>query len=77
MTDFRHEEAFLRSPFCQPSIGKRTIWKIQSLKKVQVQAFRSSDLHVYSKSPHIKTYFFESQAEISSYFKGIKTNFKL
>ena len=28
----------------------------------------------YSKSPHIATYFFESQAEIGAYFKGTKTN---
>ena len=32
---------------------------------------------VYSKSPRIRTYFFESQAEISSYFKDTNTNFKV
>ena len=32
---------------------------------------------LYSKSPRIRTYFFESQAEIGSYFKGNKTNFKV
>ena len=31
----------------------------------------------YSKSPRIRTYFFESQAEIGSYFKGTKTNYKV
>ena len=30
-----------------------------------------------SKSPRIKTYFFESQTEICSYFKDINTNFKV
>ena len=30
----------------------------------------------YSKSPRIRTYFFESQAEIGSYFKGTKANFQ-
>ena len=34
-------------------------------------------LEVYSKSPHIRTYLFESQAEIGSYFRGTKTNFKV
>ena len=32
---------------------------------------------LYSKSPHIRTYFLESQAEIGSYFKGTKTSFKV
>ena len=32
---------------------------------------------IYSKSPRIRTYFFESQAEIGSCFKGTKTNFKV
>ena len=31
----------------------------------------------YSKSPRIRTYFLESQTEIGSYFKGIKTNFRV
>ena len=31
----------------------------------------------YSKSPHIRTYFFDSQTEIGSYFKGTKTKFKV
>ena len=31
----------------------------------------------YSKSPRIRTYFYESQAEIGSYFKDTKTNFKV
>ena len=30
-----------------------------------------------SKSPRIRTYFFESQAEIGSYFKDTKINFKV
>ena len=30
-----------------------------------------------SKSPRIRTYFFESQAEIGSYFNGTNTNFKV
>ena len=34
-------------------------------------------MYGYSKSPRIGTYFFESQAEIGSYFKGTKTNFKV
>ena len=32
---------------------------------------------VYSKSPRIRTYFFESQAEIGSYFKDTKIKFKV
>ena len=39
-----------------------------------------SDLQLtflYSKSPRIRTYFFENQAEIGSYFKGTKTNFNV
>ena len=31
----------------------------------------------YSKSPRIRTYFFERQAEIGSNFKGTKTNFRV
>ena len=31
----------------------------------------------YSKSPCIRTYFFESQAETGSYFKDTKINFKV
>ena len=31
----------------------------------------------YSKSPRIRIYFFESQAEVASYFKGTKTKFKV
>ena len=31
----------------------------------------------YSKSPRIRTYFFESQAEIGSYFKVTKIHFKV
>ena len=31
----------------------------------------------YSKSPRIRTYFFESQDEIGSYFKGTKINLKV
>ena len=31
----------------------------------------------YSKSPRIRNYFFESQAEIGSYFKDTKINFKV
>ena len=34
-------------------------------------------LQVYSKSPHIRTYFFESQAEIGSYFKDTMTNIRV
>ena len=30
---------------------------------------------LYSKSPQLRTYFYESQDEIGSYFKGITTNF--
>ena len=30
----------------------------------------------YSKSPHIRTYFFESQAEVGSYFKDTMTNIR-
>ena len=33
--------------------------------------------HTCSKSPRIRTYFFESQAEIGSIFKGTKTKFKV
>ena len=31
----------------------------------------------YSKSPHIRTYFFEGQAEIGSYFKDTMTNIRV
>ena len=31
----------------------------------------------YSKSPHIRTYFFEIQAEIGSYFKDTMTNIRV
>ena len=31
----------------------------------------------YSKSPHIRTYFFEREDEICSYFKGTNTSFKV
>ena len=34
------------------------------------------DSFQYSKSPRIRTYLSESQAEIGSYFKGTKTNFQ-
>ena len=34
-------------------------------------------LYRYSKSPHIRTYFFESQAEIGSYFKDAMTNIRV
>ena len=37
----------------------------------------SLEAFLYSKSPRIRTYFFESQTEIGSYFKGTKTNFKV
>ena len=33
--------------------------------------------YLYSISLHIRSYFFESQAAVSSYFKGTKTNFKV
>ena len=32
---------------------------------------------LYSKSLHIRTYFFESQAEIGSYFKDTMTNMRV
>ena len=34
-------------------------------------------IETYSKSPHIRTYFFETGAKIGSYFKGTNTNFKI
>ena len=33
--------------------------------------------HVDSNSPRMRTYFFDSQAEIGSYFKGTETDFNL
>ena len=34
----------------------------------------ANEFNNYSKSPRMRTYFFERQAEIGSYFKGTKTN---
>ena len=36
-----------------------------------------SYIYNHSKSPHIKAYFFEREAEIGPYFKGINTNLKV
>ena len=41
-----------------------------------MKAFKALVSH-YSKSPHIRTYFFESQAEIGSYFKDTMTNIRV
>ena len=32
---------------------------------------------LYSKSPHIRTYFFEREAETAPYFQGTNTNLKV
>ena len=44
-------------------------------KRVGISTTHHSQM--YSKSPHTRTYCIESQAEIGSYFKGTKTDFKV
>ena len=39
--------------------------------------FSQSSLKDKANPRHIRTYFFESQAEIGSYFKGTETTFKV
>ena len=40
-------------------------------------SFFGMTLALYSKSPHIRTYFFESQAEIGSHFKDTMTSIRV
>ena len=51
--------------------------KGRKYKITEKSNFAKTFIVIHSKSPRVRTCFFESQAEIGSYFKGTKTSFKI